>query len=458
MILLERLSFGKWLITPDAEHFSPITHALLFAEFKIFGLNFYPYITVAIILHLFNCFILYKLVFLITKNRYYGFFAVSLFFLNLTYTEVFLWLLHGLLLSMSFLGTSFFYWYKYIESKNDRYFYIATLFIIFNGLTYGLGVGTGMVFAAATLLFINLLDKKKVIIYSMILGLMGLFTYFIGPIIVPNFLPHITPQMTNPLRDITLYIAFVFSGVTRGVVGRLFLPGFEPSHHEIILTVISFIPALIVAIGIYWLLKRYKKLKEKLLIISLGIFITFPYLWAGFVRSHFGLKQALAERYAYPSLFFFVILFVLLIKYLIEQKKIRSIKYIIIYTVILVILQAVIFTRNADIFEIRPRKTRNYFSQLAKILAKDIMLLDLPLPSYINQEYRISDLAPVVNRQSKAVYVSPKGDYCTGSIKQTFTDNDIISFYNEQVIDSTVSKEFSREKLLSCISLSNKRI
>jgi hypothetical protein len=335
---------------------------------------------------------------------------------------------------------------------------MATLFILFNGLTYGLGVGTGMVFALTTILFKNYLHKKKIVLYSVIWGLLGITTYFIGPLIVPNFFSHITPHMTNPLKDIILYIVFVISGVTRGVIGRLFLPGFEPSHHDIILTVISFIPALIILSGIYWLYKRYNKLHDKMLIISLGIFLTFPYLWAGFLRSHFGLKQALAERYAYPSLFFFVILFVLLIKFLIEKKKIRSIKYIIIYIVILIIMQSAIFTNNADIFEIRPRKTRNYFFQLGRILAKEGVLLDLPLPSYINQEYRISDLAPLINRMSNTVFILPKGEYCTERVKQTFTDKDIIDFYYEQAVDSAVSKEFNREKLLLCLSQSSKRI
>lgn len=458
MILIDRLSFWKWLITPDAEHFSPITHILLFAEFKIFSLNFYPYLMVALILHLINCFILYKLTKLITGKKSYALLAVSLFFINLTYTEAFLWSLHGLLLSMTFLGLSFYYWYKFIELKNKRYFYLTTLFIILNGLTYGLGVGTGMIFAVTTLLFIKILNKKRILILSMIFGLTGIISYFIGPLIVPNFFVHITPRITSPLKDVVLYIAFIIAGVSRGVVGRLFLPGFEPTHHEIILTVISFLPAVIIITGIFWLIKRYKKLKDKLLAISLVIFMTFPYVWAGFLRSHFGLKQALAERYAYPSLFFFVIILVLLIKYLIEQKKIRSVNFIIIYTVFLVVLQSVFFIRNADIFEIRPRQTKSYFLRLENILAKNGVLLDLPIPSYINQGFRISDIAPVINRKSKTIYINPQGNYCSENLKKSFADSDIIRFYNEQVNDPVIVKEFNKAAFLSCLSQSHKRL
>lgn len=122
------------------------------------------------------------------------------------------------------------------------------------------------------------------------------------------------------------------------------------------------------------------------------------------------------------------------------------------------ILQSVIFIRNADIFEIRPRKTKEYFVSLEKILAKDGVLLDLPLPSYINQGYRISDLAPVINGKSKIIYFNLQGDYCSENLKKSFNDPDIIKFYNEQVNDPVVVKEFNKITFLSCLSQSHKRL
>lgn len=448
LIRLHSTPFLKWIITPEAEHFEPITHALFFLEYSLFGLNFPLYLIVSGILHLANCVLLYSLARDITRNNFLSIIAVSFFAINLTYTEPILWNLQGLLLSTSLIALAFFFWRKYILTEIKYFFIISLVLLILSAFSYGLGTGAGAIFTLTTIIFAGM-KKKRLFLPGVIYLIIGVATYVIGPVIARSIVSDIVPQVTNPIKEILLYPAFVFAGISRGVVGRFFLPGFEPRHTEILATVISFSPFFILSLVLLFLWKRFSP-DKKFLLISLGIFIFYPYVWSGFLRSHYGLKQALAERYAYPTLLFFSLFFVLILQELIKRRFIKNKIFLILFVLSYLIMQTGVFVRNAYLFEIKPQETKQYFSDIEYLLKNSSFVLDLPLPSYINQEFTISQLSPLIS-PVKTSYISPK-DFCKKEFIETLKNPKIFSFYIDQFSDAEVSRVMNNQKLLSCLS------
>ncbi len=453
LIQLHSIPFWQFLITPQAEHFAPVLHLLSSFEYRLFHLNFTPYLIVIILIHLLNCVVLGKIVYAIFHSRFFSFIAVLFFAINLTYTEPFLWFsANGVVLSTLFLGLSFYSWYKFITGNKLSYFLGNTIFILLSGFSFGVGIALGLVFALATIIYKRKIRKKyfskAVIVYLIV----GLFSYSIGPIIAQNKLDRVVPLIVNPIKDVILYLFFIIAGVARGVVGRFFLPGFEPRHFQIIPTIISFLPFILICLIILWLLRIKIKRQDKLLLITLSVFIFYPYVWAGFLRSHFGLKQALAERYAYPSLFFFSIFLVMLLKQFMDKGFIRSQKLIVIFALSIFTAQSILFMRNAFLFEDRPLKTKSYFDKLQEVFKKNEIVLDLPLPSYINQEYKISQVVKLFTGCLNVRFVLPDEDFCSAEFKKGLKDEEILIFYKEQTQDPEVAKVFSEDLLNKCLT------
>ena len=459
LIQLQNIPFWQFLLTPQAEHFAPVLHLLSSIEYRLFHLNFIWYVIVILLIHLLNCIILGKIVYKISTSIFCTLLAISFFLVNLTYTEPFLWFAaNGVVLSVFFLGLSFYFWYTFITGGENSYFWLSVITILLSGFSFGTGIAIGLVFALVTFIYRGRIDRKLFLKIVIIYLFIGLLSYFIGPIVALGKLDRVVPLVKDPFKDVVMYIAFIISGVSRGVVGRLILPGFEPRHFQIIPTIISFLPFIFICLVILRLLKDIRKKKEKLLFITLSIFITYPYIWSGFLRSHFGLKQALAERYAYPSLFFFAILLTLIFYELLNRKLIRSKRLVILFAVTIIFFQSLFFVRNAKIFEERPGQTRDYFEKLTQVLINSSIVLDLPLPSYINQEYQISQLASVIKDSHLPKFISPDNQFCTQDFRIELKKPEILSFYLEQTRDPVVRAVFTKQSLMNCLSSQNKKV
>jgi len=339
-----------------------------------------------------------------------------------------------------------------MEQNKTKYFRFSLIFLILAAFSHGLGVGAGAVFFLATILNKEIQKKifglKAAVIYLIV----GAVTYLTGPLVYRDLTRHILPAVTNPIKDIVLYTAFVIAGVARGVVGRFFLPGFEPRHFDLIPTLFSFLPSVIIFSLIVILLRKKLDKKIKLLLTTTCLFIIYPYIWAGFLRFQFGLKQALAERYAYPSLFFFSLLLAQLIKNC-SYKKFTSRLLLLFITVILVTFQTIFFIRNAIIFEVKPGLTQKYFEKLAYVLENSSSVLDLPLPSYINQEFYLSDLAPlIIPEKFLPRFIKLDKKYCTTELKEIIKNPVILNFYYDQSKDPVVQRSFPETNLFECKS------
>lgn len=449
LIQLHTIPFWHFLTTPQAEHFAPVLHILSALEYKLFRINFLPYVTISLFIHLVNCILLGFIVKKITKSRFFAFLAVCFFLVNLTYTEPILWFsAQGVVLSTFFLELSFLLWYEGISYGKIKNFLYCILSTVLAGFSFGVGVGVGLIFAFVTYIYHGKLQKCQKMKVIGLFILVAISSYLAGPFIAGKSLGRVVPTIGNPFTDIPFYLVFVAAGVARGVVGRFFLPGFEPHHYQVLATTVSFLPVIFM-IGIPWILSRRMAQRKKFLFIVLSVFIAYPYVWAGFLRYQFGLKQALAERYAYPSLFFFSLYLTLIIEELFREGILTSKKFMAILALLLLVLQSIVFVRNAQAFEVRPQKTQKYFSSLNQVVQKSTVVIDLPLPLYINQEYSISQLAPVLRSPSLPKFSKPDA-FCSEEFQKGLIVLDVKEFYEEQVRDPVVSRVFSRQALRKC--------
>lgn len=449
LIQLSTIPFWRFLVTPQAEHFAPLLHILYWISFRLFHLQFTPYVVVILVIHLLNIFLLGKIAYIVTGKKFLTFLAMSLFTIHLTYTEPFLWMsAHGVVLATFFVGSAFLSWYRYSTDKKAKDLIFSLFSLFCASISFGVGVGIGALFAIASLIIRKRIGKSASRIIA-VYGAVGIVSYMVGPMISGSALGKVVGQFYN-LQDIFRYASFVIAGVSRGVVGRFFLPGFEPRHFAIIPTVISFIPFIVICYLLFVLLRKKKTIQKKLLIVCI-IFVFYPYVWAGFLRYQFGLKQALAQRYAYPSLFFFILLLVLLLKswcgkHLNRYKKIISLVAIMIITV-----QMIVFISNARQFEIIPLQTQRYFAQLQFLFETNTIILDLPIPSVFHQDYSISQLAPVLSSK-KMVFIKPDEQLCTDELRRSLQDKIVLDFYREQLGDERVLKVFSNKQFEECES------
>lgn len=374
-------NFWEFLIFPQAEHFAPLLHALTYFEFKLFYLNFYGYFFVSLFLHLINVFILYKILKLLRLSKKSSVIISLLFLINLTFVEPLLWFsAQGVVLSNIFIGLSFYFWLK-----KSPLIYITFISASFS---YSTGLGLGIIFA-----FFSLLANK----FNLYFLLFGISSFVIPPLVAGSQLAQVTPVINNPSIDFLLFLAFVIAGVGRGVFARLFFPGFEPRHFEILKTLISFLPfAAISAFTFKIIITVSKKISH--LLISIVVLIFYPYIWAGIIRFHFGIKQALSERYAYTPLFFSIILLGILLKYFFAKKiKLRN-KFLAFAVFVILILQSFNFYKKAVEFEIKPLLTKKYIEYLSTNSNSDKYLNNAPLPDYINQPLKNSDLIPLLTK------------------------------------------------------------
>lgn len=374
-----KYNIWQWLITPQAEHFAPLLHLLTYFEFKLFNLNFYGYFFVSLILHFLNLLILYKTLRLLKLHKHLSLIVLSLFTVNLTFVEPLLWFsAQGVILTNIFIALTFYFWLK-----NSPLIFVS---LIMASFSYSTGLGLGIIFG-----FIDLLKGRTNLYFFLI----GFISIILGPLIAGSALGQISPVIRNPVADFLLFSAFVIGGVGRGVIGRLFLPGFEPRHFEIIKTILSFIPLALITGLIIYLRKKVPK-KLMILLLSLSVLIVYSYVWAGAIRYQFGIKQALAERYAYTPLFFTVILFGLLLKYFFDKKILNSYKIISFSVLIILIFQIINFHKKAVEFEIRPLRTKKYIEDLKMRIKTGQQVKDGPLPEFINQPLKVSDLYPIL--------------------------------------------------------------
>jgi len=113
-------------------------------------------------------------------------------------------------------------------------------------------------------------------------------------------------------------------------------------------------------------------------------------------------------------------------------------------------MQWFFYTKKAESFTLRPRMEKKYVEEVKYLIDHSEVVLDLPLPSYINQEFRISDFAPVVKDNNLPKFIKPEGEFCTREFRDSLRDKKIWSFYREQSRDEKVKRKLDTVALVKC--------
>jgi len=133
------------------------------------------------------------------------------------------------------------------------------------------------------------------------------------------------------------------------------------------------------------------------------------------------------------------------------EDKIRVENMIIGFFMILSILQSINFAKAAEKFTERTRKEKKYFQDLGKVMENTNILIDLPLPSYINQtSLTIKDVVPVIDENKKVEMVPLDKNFCSKKVKKSLAIKEVRDFYEEQMRDEFVGKKFKRQWWKDC--------
>ncbi len=417
----------------------------------MFGLNYIYYLLSACFIHLCVLYVLFITIRKLTGKKFLALTGLFLFTVNLTYVEPLFWFsANGIVLSVLFLGIGFYYWQKYLDIHNRRDLYFSSISLFLSGMSFGLGLGVGFVFSVITFIH-NLSNGYSVNKYrtaTIAYSLIGILSVVAGPVFVFWKTGILKPETTNYFFDFFRFIAFVISGVARGVVGRFFLPGFEPRHFQIFLTVISFVPFIIISVILVKMLIWERKKAITKIVMPLVILVFYPYVWSGFLRYQYGLKQALAERYAYPSIYFFVILLMMLVNNYYPKKDVSIKRTIVVAVVLYLFFQSHALFVNINKFGDKAVMTEKYMESIKYLSNNNADVLDLHVPSYINQPFFISDVSVLFDGNNK--FIPEKDFICSSSWREILEDDKTYDIYMKMLDDPYLKNDEFRNLMELC--------
>lgn len=113
-------------------HFFPFATLFFLFEYLLFKVNFVPYVLIGLGLHILNAFLSFFLVKNISKNKLIAFFSSGFFLINSISHQPVTWIAAGIgtLPSTTSLLLSIFFFIKYLEKKEIKYFYLVLPFVV----------------------------------------------------------------------------------------------------------------------------------------------------------------------------------------------------------------------------------------------------------------------------------------------------------------------------------------
>lgn len=381
-ILLGSINFSlKNFMTPHTEHFAPFSRLLLFWEFQLFSLNFKPYFMVSLILHSIVLYCLWLIVREITRKVFFAYLAVVLFSINSTFFEVLLYSTEqSLILTTILIALSFLFWLKNRQQKKIIYIILAGINSLLAAFCFTIALPYPFI-----MFFISFFDKKsdkriKIMFLVVCLLILPIFIIFAGKSLASVI------QEPLSLQYLSKICLFAFTGLMEGLLSRFFYAPFTPSRSaNTDLTLLPILNSLIFLVLFYLIKKTFKKNREALFIkLSLIINIVYPYLMIAFKRYPTVFKGAMAERYVYLPLFFFIIFFV----YLLQQLKItfRYKRILFVFAFYILTTHAFFFYQKALVWTIRPQKTREFMLNLKAQIKNNRLDKECLLPLYVKSK------------------------------------------------------------------------
>lgn len=290
---------SRFLLEQHNGHFMPIFNLIYLFEYKIFGLNYYPYQFILLALHFLNGYLLYKIVKQLTEKKGLAILSFFLFILNSIYWEILFSSSSALqyILYLNFTALAIFLFLKYEGNSKQKYLFFSGMFSLLSTYTLGSGVFFSLLFLI-TIIIKGVWLKKVRIMEVVVFGIAGaisIFTYF-------KFAS--VPSASNlDFRQISL---FALTSVKWLIVS--FYTS-SPGFMNLFLILIVFFGVII-----FQTLRdsnRRNKFfrsvgKNKFWLCFSALNILYVYFLTAMARYRMDMALAKSSRYTYSTLFFFV--------------------------------------------------------------------------------------------------------------------------------------------------------
>lgn len=313
---------------PIGDHVNYLWRFLISLEWNLFGLNFIPYLTVSMLLHVGVIMLLYKITWETTRRKDLSIIVAMMFAINTNWNEIILWI-SGQTISI----TVIFVLLAMLSIWKRKGEFI---WLLFSSWTSALAIGVVM---------------SSILVFKKLWWKSGIVLVFLG--LIYSMWGSDGTKIVYSLEWAIKVIEVASLMLINTVVGRILIP-FD--KYEILRIGV----VLVVGMVLSW---RYRsKLVEiwsdqwsKFLLIQLIIYN----LIVAVGRAQFGVGIMRAERYAYLG----VALFLLIGARIFRTTKIDRWGWII---VLLVIWQNIGFYRRASDYIVRPQQLKRLIEQIEK--------------------------------------------------------------------------------------------
>lgn len=288
--------------------FFPVFKLFYSSEIQLFGVNSSLFLLTSVALHIVNIYLVYTIIFKLTKNHSLGLMAAILVSFNKSYFTIIFWpTMQTYVLLTTFTLSSILLFLRlqqhYRLSSLLRYF----TSIVAAGFSVGFGIWNGFLLSLAAFIYVPRSKGKWNIITAGILASiitsMGILT-FSRQEIVQNQLLHFS------FGRIVNMVFFIAVGISQAIISRFFLPGFIPNIYSVPnVAIMIVLPGTVLMFFTYATISEIKKrgyANFLPLFLFAGFFIT-PYVIASLARSGPGALGGIAERYIYLPFFFFIL-------------------------------------------------------------------------------------------------------------------------------------------------------
>lgn len=310
LLMLLKFQFWKSLFLAHQYQFFPVFQLFYWLELQLFGVKPSLFFLVSVVLHLVNIFLASSLTFRLTKSKFFSMLTAILVSFNKSFFEGIFWptLQSNILLTTCVLF-SLHLFFRIRERYRSRDAWILFFTFLIENFVFGFGVSIGFVSALAALIFFKPGTGKRVIpILGAAAGIIGvsLILLFSVPELHRDEIP-ISFSATH-VFDILYFTAV---GLAEGIISRFFLPGFVPNIYSLPnIFIMILIPGALAAGTVFLISRSIMKKTWKHQLQPLFMFYSLaaaPYAIAALARSANGAHKALADRYVYFPLFFFVL-------------------------------------------------------------------------------------------------------------------------------------------------------
>jgi len=389
------LSPTNFILTPHNGHFWPLFAGLYFLMYKLFGLSYWPYETILLIVHFANVYLLYLVIGLLSKNKLVAFCFSLIFLISSIYWEViFSASTLPTVLCLFFINLGIYLYLICEKRKQNKYLYLSGISFLTSGLSWGAGLFFPLIFLL--LLMAKIVSKKKIkpkepLVYLLVQGILFLiYIYFSGKGAVGVF-------------DLNKVILFTVSGIKWLIVSfYTSSPGF---------TKIFFVIVVLFSFLLYQSLRdkrNWTTFRSDLsadvpcLIFALsGVF--YFYFISALSRSQIDMRLAFSSRYTYLPLYFLVVFNSLVVDCWLSVASLRTKKILFTYFLL-------IFFANIYFFRIYYRSwtetisipNKKLFWQIANT-ASEKERAKIIVPSTFHDFYKPEDIYFIFSRSKENV-------------------------------------------------------